>query len=759
MRREVLYILILLGALFSINQNAYSQQSIRGKVMDAEANPIVGVNCVLYNLPDSILITGTTTDLDGSFELNVKENKEYLLQISFVGYEALNRVCFPGNLGDIILNEDALLLDEVVVTPQILNTFGNKDQLMLSGSARKVGNNALDAIGSLPQFKTNASSGDLVTVDNKSILVLIDGMRRSARDLMLLKAEDIKSILFYSDPPARYAHENIGAVIDVTTKKRTDRLYSLYLDTKNGVTTGYGTDMLSMAYMDSLNMFTAAYFIDYRALNKNRMNNTYSYSDRANEYRGVSGDYKGRYHIGQLAYQRYQGRNLFNAKVEYRNSPGRQEYSQKLIGSGGSSLTNVRRLESEYSSVSADLYYMHLFNGDRSVSFNVLNTYYTSESDNMLSSDVGGYSFNNHIDNESYSLITEALFSDKIWNGDFNFGAYYQYKNLGQTYNFIEKSTVGTHKEYVYADYSNSVGIFSYNVGLGLENNHYQTAADETYNYLVFRPSLALNLQYSKRSAMRLTASVNSSVPNIGDLTNSVVTIDERFYAQGNTDLKPYYYYYANLAYKYASEDGKLYLAPSVSYSYYPDKNMPTLFAEGENIIRRMASISDVHSLQASISLSYNPIKWLALQPFYNYEHLKYRTPNHPVNHNLHNAGVSVQLLPENWQIIWNANLPMTLVNGDVYTKIGFNTTASVLYKLKSMSVGLEYVHNPNPTKSYADINGFRYSEETKWGNFKNLISVKFTYYLYKGKSRGHAGKRISNVDNDSGLTDSNTAR
>ena len=292
--RRALCILILSSVFFCISQTAYSQEYIRGKVLDTEANPIVAVNCVLYNLPDSILITGTTTDHDGSFELKVKEDKKYLLQISFVGYETLNRVCFPGNLGEIVLNEDALPLDEVVVSPQILNTFGNKDQLMLSGSARKVGNNALDAIGNLPQFKTNASSGELVTVDNKSILVLIDGMRRPARDLMLLKADDIKNIIFYSDPPARYAHENIGAVIDVTTKKKADRLYSLYLDTKNGVTTGYGTDMLSVAYMDSLNMFTAAYFIDYRTLNDNRMNNTYFYSDKTNEYRGVSGGYKGR---------------------------------------------------------------------------------------------------------------------------------------------------------------------------------------------------------------------------------------------------------------------------------------------------------------------------------------------------------------------------------------------------------------------------------------------------------------------------------
>ena len=50
-------------------------------------------------------------------------------------------------------------------------------------------------------------------------------------------------------------------------------------------------------------------------------------------------------------------------------------------------------------------------------------------------------------------------------------------------------------------------------------------------------------------------------------------------------------------------------------------------------------------------------------------------------------------------------------------------------------------------------IKGFNYSEETIWNNFRNLVSLKFTYYFYKGKSRSHAGKRINNSGNDSGLT------
>ena len=746
---------VMLAAVVSMVAEA--QGNITGRVIDEQSQPMPFVNVLLLNRADSAFIVGAVTKDDGTFTIESGRNNG-LLKVSSVGYQTRYIQARQGNVGDIQMQPSNKTLSEVVVTPQILNTFGNKDQLRLSETAKRVGNNALDAISSLPQFKTSISDAELVTVDNKSILVLIDGMRRSSRELKMLKADDIKSIMFYSNPPARYAHENIGAVIDVQTKKKTDKLYSIYLDTKNSVTTGYGTDMLSMAYRDSLNMITAAYFIDYRALDDNRMNNTYSYAGATNEYKGLPGRYNGQYHLGQLVYQRYHGKNLFNAKVEYRKSPGKQEYEQELLRQN-SNPVNSRSLKSDYSAVSADLYYMYMFNQNRNLSLNILNTYYHSKSDNILTSNANGYSFENHIDNKSYSLIAEALYSDKLWNGDFNIGAYYQYKNLDQEYNNTVNSTIGTYKEYVYTDYSNAVGKFSYNLGLGLENNHYKTATSEKFNYLVFRPSLALNMQYSKNSSMRFTASINSSVPNVGDLTNSVVTIDEHFYSQGNTELKPYYYYYANLGYQYASDNGKFYIAPSVSYSYYPNKNMPVLFAEGEDFTLKMASIDDVHCIGASLSFNYKPVSWFVLQPFYNYEYSTYRTPNLSVNHNLHNAGIGVQILPKHWQIIWNGNFPITIADGDIYDHKGFNMSASALYKFKSMSAGLEYIYNPNPSRIYADTKAFHYSEETKWNNFKSLVSVKFTYYFYKGKSRSHAGKRISNSDKDSGLTNSNTAK
>ena len=62
-------------------------QSFKGRVVDNESNPIVGVNCVLMEQSDSTYIIGTTTNLEGCFELKVNEDREYMLQLSFIGFE------------------------------------------------------------------------------------------------------------------------------------------------------------------------------------------------------------------------------------------------------------------------------------------------------------------------------------------------------------------------------------------------------------------------------------------------------------------------------------------------------------------------------------------------------------------------------------------------------------------------------------------------------------------------------------------------
>lgn len=752
MKKHALLFFLCLTAFAA---TSLAQEKVSGKIIDGEGMPIAGVNCQLSASSDSVRIAGTVSNVDGYFELPAEPGKTYILALSFIGFIPYIKECPPGDLGVILMQTDARMLEEAVVTPQILSTFGNKDQILLTESTRRTGTNALDAIGSLPQFRQTVGSSDLTTVDNKTILVLIDGIRASSKDLMHLQADNIKHISYYSNPPARYAHENIGAVIDVTTQRKKEQSYRFYLDTKTAMTTGYGTETASFVYADSLNRIAAVYFVDFRNVSGILDDNSYSYGseDRQNDYAGVSGRYKGAYHIGQVSYQRYARRNLFNAKIEYRKSAGLQEYEQNWLQG---SLTRRRSLASDYTAISADLYYMRNFNGTRNLSFNILNTHYVSGSDNIWNRETV---FQDHAVNRTYSLIAEVLYCDKFGNGDFRAGGYFQYKNLDQTYNLTNWSRIGTYKEYAYADFNGSAGKFSYSLGAGLENSRYEMGSGQVCDYFVFRPSVILNLQVDRRSSLRFSTAVKTAVPSIGDLTDSRVTVDASFFRQGNPELKPYHYYSTALQYQFSSEDGKLYLSPAFNYSYNPSCNRPVIFKEGDILIQRLSRLRDLHEMGAMFSLSYKPAQCLTIRPYYNYIWTRYDTPNQSIDHGLHNYGTSFLFMYRDLQTSCHLNFPLLLAEGDLYRKLAFNASSSILYKFKSISAGLTYIYAPTQSYVYATIEGFRFSEKTRWNAFEHRVDITFTYAFSKGKSRSHADKRLSNTDNDSGLTETNTAK
>lgn len=767
-RSMYLSILCLLNTICCVAQFA-----VKGKCIDEKSSPVIGANVAIFGVQDTgRIVKEVTTNQRGEFICDGLPGGRYILQLSMVGYiQAKQNVYIYRNidLGFITLKENAKLLNNIVVTADILKSYGNKDEIFLPERNRKIGTNAFDAISSLPQFKKNYSTDELETTDRRSVLVLIDGRRSSAKELSLLKSDEIKKLNFYSEPPVRYAHENVGAVLEVITKRKTDKQYSLYLSTKNSFTTGYGTNVANIMFADSLNQLSASYFIDYRSLNKNLMNNTYQYGNNSNYYDGEPGTYIGQYHIGQLTYQRNKGNNMFNAKLEYRKNPGREKYNQQVIsGITGNEYTGTsgRKMISDYDSWSLDLYFMKNFTGTRTLSFNAVNTYYKSSSDNTLSRIMSGqpsmnYSYENRFKNISYSLITEVLYSDKLWKGDWDIGAYFRYKNLHQTFNNNDKSNLNYKKEYVYTDYSNKCGKLSYMFGLGIENIAYHTVSGDNYNYLVVKPSVSLNYKWSKTLSSRLNSSVKSQIPDVGYLTNSIESIDENFFSEGNTNLKSYYYYNNELKFQFMSGDNKLFLSPSIFYNYYVHPNASILMKENKNIYMQYARLdNDMNELGCSVTGSYSPAQWITVQPFYNYSYKDYRTPNNLIKHSINNAGVSLQFVLKELQVAWSWDLPFTSVDGDIYNKDSGNIFMSVLWKHKSISLGAEWISELHPSfKVYGKMNGFHYNEETVWNNFKSLVDIKFTYYLSKGKSRNHTGKKISNSDSDSGLVISNTAK
>lgn len=109
MKKITHFLLMSVAILFATV--AFSQSTVKGKVMDAEMNaPLPGANVV-----EKGTTNGTTTDFDGNFTLTTQSNSGDLV-ISYVGYATKN-FSFNGSqdLGTINLLSDESL-DEVVIT-------------------------------------------------------------------------------------------------------------------------------------------------------------------------------------------------------------------------------------------------------------------------------------------------------------------------------------------------------------------------------------------------------------------------------------------------------------------------------------------------------------------------------------------------------------------------------------------------------------------------------------------------------------------
>ena len=92
--------------------NAFSQINvIKGSVYDEKNEPIIGANVII-----SSSRTGTTTDLDGNFEIKTSKQLPLSLDITLIGYKPKTVEVKSATSGlHIILNEDSQALNEIVV--------------------------------------------------------------------------------------------------------------------------------------------------------------------------------------------------------------------------------------------------------------------------------------------------------------------------------------------------------------------------------------------------------------------------------------------------------------------------------------------------------------------------------------------------------------------------------------------------------------------------------------------------------------------
>lgn len=225
---QSLFLLLFLMTGFQIM--SAQQISITGTVTDTTGEPLLGVSVTVPGTP-----TGVSTDLDGKFSINADAKGK--LKFSYVGYQAVEEPINNRKVINVVMEENAEVLSEVVVIG-----YGTMDKKELTSAISHVSEKDFLTVSSpdpkmLIQGKvpgvsiTNTGAGDpnnmagiqIRGVSSRSAglgpLIVIDGV--PGGDLSNVNVNDIASFDILKDGAASaiYGTRGSNGVVVVTTKK------------------------------------------------------------------------------------------------------------------------------------------------------------------------------------------------------------------------------------------------------------------------------------------------------------------------------------------------------------------------------------------------------------------------------------------------------------------------------------------------------------------------------------------------------------
>lgn len=211
-------------------QTSNAKRRITGVIKDNKGEAVIGAT-----VRDKKGTTGTTTDLDGRFTIEVPGNTT--LAISYIGYASQDLALGAANNYNITLLEDSKTLNEVVVTG-----YMTEKKADLTGSVAVVkmkevadiptGNvlSSLQGRVSGMNVSTDGTPGGgntgvqirgLTTINNSSPLYVVDGMMTRDNIGTIISSGDIESIQVLKDAASAsiYGAQAANGVIIITTKK------------------------------------------------------------------------------------------------------------------------------------------------------------------------------------------------------------------------------------------------------------------------------------------------------------------------------------------------------------------------------------------------------------------------------------------------------------------------------------------------------------------------------------------------------------
>lgn len=208
LHRFLLFVWLLISPIFVFAQQG-NRVDITGQIVE-EGNevPIEQATIRLLNVKDSTLIGGVVSSKNGSFRLKNIHPGNYLLHVSFVGFEhfyqplGITGKTNPVNVGKLELSDGAIALGEAVVLGKAPEVVVKNDTVEYNADSYKVTEGSMleDLLKKMPGVEVSADGK--VTVNGKEIKkIMVDGKEFFVNDPKVasknLPAEMVEKIQVY----------------------------------------------------------------------------------------------------------------------------------------------------------------------------------------------------------------------------------------------------------------------------------------------------------------------------------------------------------------------------------------------------------------------------------------------------------------------------------------------------------------------------------------------------------------------------------
>ncbi|MCD8301946.1 MAG: outer membrane beta-barrel protein [Prevotellaceae bacterium] len=191
--------------------------NISSRLIDKKGQAVSYASVALLNPSDSTVLNGMITGDEGVFSLPCTSDS-LLVRISCIGFSTVYLPASSGNLGDIRLVHDVMMMEQLEVNASNIVHLQDKDVIYITREMRKGSYNTGELLGKVPGMVHNRLTDELRYQGQKNILLLVDSLEYDASYIKNLHHLRFDKIEVIPNPKGKYAGYDV--VINLHRKEK-----------------------------------------------------------------------------------------------------------------------------------------------------------------------------------------------------------------------------------------------------------------------------------------------------------------------------------------------------------------------------------------------------------------------------------------------------------------------------------------------------------------------------------------------------------